>query len=73
MLLKIRPEDLRDPLASEEPLVRIENAFDCDGVECGTVVADEDGKPMSSVRHDVHLVLSGREPLASPRRMAISA
>jgi len=72
MSIKVRPEDLRDPLASEEPLVRIEEAFDCDGVECGTAVADEDGKPMSSVRHDIHLVISGREPLASPRCTAIS-
>jgi hypothetical protein len=71
MSFKPKSEDLRDPLASGETLVRGEDAFDCDGVACGTAVADEDGGTVSFVRHDRHMVISGRNPAASPRYIAI--
>ena len=70
MALTIRPEDHLDPYDSHETLCRTENANDCDGVACGTSVTDEQGNMVSVVRHD-HLVVSGYNPLASPRYFVV--
>lgn len=72
MAFTIRPEHLRDPLNSEEILVRHEDAFDCDGIDCGTAVGNDLGAPVSYVSHDRHMIVSGRNPLASERCIAIS-
>jgi hypothetical protein len=62
MAFRIRAEDIRDPLLSEETVVRIEPVVDCDGLVCGTAVFDDDGEPVSGVRHDLHMVVSVNNP-----------
>jgi hypothetical protein len=66
-----KPEDLRDPGKSEVTMIGEEIATDCDGIECGTAVAGDDGQPTSYIRHDRHLVVYGYNPLASPRYFAV--
>ncbi len=70
--ITIRPEDLQDPYGSHPTLCRIEPAPGCDGVVCGTAVFDDQGEPASTIEHDLHLVFSGYNPLASPRYFAVS-
>jgi len=72
MSFTIRAEDVRNPGNSEVIMVREEDAIGCEGIECGTAVAGEDGTPMSHTPHDRHIVVSGYNPLASPRYFAIS-
>lgn len=67
----IRPEDVRNPGDSEDTFVREEGVVECDGVVCGTSVADEEGQPISSVPHDRHIVVSGINSLASPRYFVV--
>jgi hypothetical protein len=47
MAFTIRVEDVRNPGSSEVVMLRDEEAIACDGIECGTVVAGEDGTPVS--------------------------
>jgi hypothetical protein len=68
--MTIRPEDQRDPYDSHDTLFRIEIVAHCDGVVCDTAVSDRHGQPASCMMHD-HLVISGYNPLASPRYFAI--
>ena len=72
MSFTIRAEDLRNPRNSEVIMLREEHAIGCEGNECGTSVAGEDGTPMSHTPHDRHIVVSGDNPPASPRYFAIS-
>jgi hypothetical protein len=67
----IRPEDLRDPFDSAQTEVRIELDPGCDGLVCGNAIEGEDGEPVSCVPHDQHLVISGKDPVASPRRFSL--
>jgi hypothetical protein len=72
MSFTIRVEDVRNPGSSEVIVLREEEAVGCDGIECGTAVAGEDGAPISHTPHDRHIVVSGYIPLASPRYFAVS-
>ncbi len=58
--------DLRDPGDSEEPMLKIKCALDCDGSVCGALGWDERGEQIEADPH-FHLVASGRNPAASPR------
>ena len=71
MAFTVRIENIRDPLESEQTIVRIERVVVCDGTQCGTAISDDGGGPVSRVRHDHHLVISGYNPLASPHYIAI--
>lgn len=72
MKIIIRPEDHRDPHDSQNILCRIEEAPGCEGAVCGTDASGEHGKSVSTISHDHHLVISGINPLASPRYFAVS-
>jgi hypothetical protein len=67
----VRPEDVRNPGDSQDTFVREERVVNCDGLACGTAVADEEGQPISFLPHDRHIVVSGISPLASPRYFAV--
>lgn len=71
MSFTIRAEDVRNPGNSEVIMLREEDAIGCDGIECGTAVAGDDGTPISHTPHGRHIVVSGYNPLASPRYFAI--
>jgi hypothetical protein len=66
MLLRIGPEDIRDPFKSDDTLVGIEDAAGCDGAPCGMALFDFDGAALTVPRHD-HLRVAGYNPLSSPR------
>ena len=68
----VRPEDMRNPGDSQDTFVREERVVDCDGLACRTAVADEEGHPISFVPHDRHIVVSGINPLASPRYFVVT-
>jgi hypothetical protein len=68
----IKPEDLWGPEGSRETVVRTEDAADCDGVVCGEDLIDDNGQPFSPRGPHDHLIVSGREPKASPRYFAIA-
>jgi hypothetical protein len=70
MMIKFRPEDMIDPFDSAETLCRTEDAKDCDGGVCGTAVTNDQGNIVSSLKHD-HLIISGYNPLASPRYFVV--
>jgi hypothetical protein len=71
--ITIGPEDLRSPWDSAPPLFRIDEAISCDGTICGTVIIDpETGETVSQAGPHSHLVVSGYNPLASPRYTPIS-
>ena len=73
MSFSIRAEDMRDPWNSDPSMLRIEDADDCDGLACGTAISDPDtGDPISTFGPHSHLVVSGSNPLASPRYTAVS-
>ena len=71
MKIEIKPEDLRHGMDSEQTLIREEDGLGCDGVVCSTAVNDDDGNPASRCGRHKHLVISGINPLASPRYYAI--
>jgi hypothetical protein len=67
ILVSAKPEDLRNPMDSDPPLLRIEEATGCDGTSCGTGLIDpETGETVSRAGPHSHLVASGYNPLASP-------
>lgn len=72
MKMTIRPEDHRDPYDSQSILCRIEEAAGCEGGVCGTGASAVDGKCVPTISHDHHLVISGYNPLASPKYFAVS-
>jgi hypothetical protein len=67
MRFLVSPEDLRNPGDSRDTFVREQLVISCDGLVCGTAVTDEEGQPISAIPHDRHIVVSGINPLASPR------
>jgi hypothetical protein len=68
----IRPEDLHDPFDSDQTLIGIKDASDCDGTACGTQAVDpETGKCVSTLDHNKHLVVTGQGPKASPRYIPV--
>lgn len=67
----VRPEDLRNSGDSHDTFVREECVVNCDGLACGTAIADQEGRPTSSVPHDRRIVVSGINPLASPRYFVV--
>ena len=69
-IIKVTRADLRDPLASEETLVRIEDAGDCEGYVCQTALSDSEGNLCEPGPHH-HMVVSGIDPAASARCIAI--
>jgi len=58
-------------MESADTVIRTERLGSCDGTVCGTALSDEEGHPVSCVPHDHHLVVSGYNPLASPRYFAV--
>lgn len=68
---RIGPEDMRNPGDSQDTFVREEGVVNCNGLACGTAVADGEGQPISSVPHDRHIVVSGINPLAAPRYFVV--
>jgi hypothetical protein len=71
-MIAIRPEDMRNPYDSEQTLLRIEAAAGCDGAICRTAKTDDNGRVFATARHDLHLIISGYNPLASPIYFAVS-
>ena len=57
---------LRDPKDSQELLIKLEDAGDCDGSVCGQLYVDRNGEESYPDPHH-HLIESGREPEAGPR------
>jgi hypothetical protein len=72
MTMRLTAEDVRRLEDSEEVLVRHQPAIGCDGVDCGTAVADENGDSVSTVPHDFHMIATGRNPATSPRCFAVT-
>ncbi len=70
MLFRISAEDIRDPMDSQTVNLRLEDAADCDGLVCGTLLHDADGQPCYPPRHS-HLMVSGEQPRASARACAV--
>jgi hypothetical protein len=70
MDMRTRLETGRDPWESEEFLVAIEEAIDCDGSECGSAFHDEDGVLEDLPAH-FHLKVSGICPKAGPELYAV--
>lgn len=66
MKIRFTGEDIRDPLMSEQVMVREESAAHCDGLECGKYCEDENGDPMEPGPH-YHLVVYGVNPPTSRR------
>ena len=65
------PQD-RNPSNSATTNISWELANNCDGELCGLTGYDGDVRPPVQPVH-LHLVVSGREPLAGPRRFSLSA
>jgi hypothetical protein len=61
---------LRSPRNSEAVYVRIEEAADCDGCECGRALHDAEGN-LEPLPPHFHMVVFGRIPDAGPRCYAI--
>jgi len=69
-IITIKAEDLRDPLKSERTRIGEEDAAHCDGGPCGEMLSDLMGEPLSPGPHH-HVVVSGENPAASPRYLAV--
>jgi hypothetical protein len=61
---------LRNPANSRELYLRMEEAVDCDGSECGRAIHDSDGE-LEPLPPHYHLISFGRFPDAGPRCYAI--
>jgi hypothetical protein len=70
MKLSIPKASLRGLRSSEELYLRIEDAADCDGSECGRALHDSEGE-LEPLPPHFHLVALGRFPDAGPRCCAI--
>ena len=64
------PQD-RNPSDSATINISWELAIDCDGEPCGITGYDGDVRPPVQPLH-LHLVVTGQEPLAGPRRYTLS-
>jgi len=62
----LKHPEFRNPANSEFTAVRLELAIDCDGEPCGLTAYDGDAMPGVQAWH-LHLVVSGKEPVAGPR------
>lgn len=80
MMFTWKTADLRDPWQSEIVRMRLEDALDCDGMCCGTAICDPDlpaelagqiGATVSTMGMHWHMVVSGENPEASPRHIAV--
>jgi hypothetical protein len=69
--IKITAEQQRDPLESEDTVVRNEDAEGCYGEVCGQYYEDEDGSALRPSAHS-HAVVTGHNPEAASRVWAIS-
>ena len=67
--ITLRIEDFRDPFDSTRTLVREEDAAHCDGGPCSTS-GFLDGELIEPDPHH-HTVISGEDPKASPRYLAV--
>jgi hypothetical protein len=73
MIIEIPPEAMRDPGDSNQCMLRIDEAADCDGVICGTAIdRPETGEPASSKGQHSHLVATGNNPVTSQKYTAIA-
>lgn len=69
-IIKITPEDIRNPKDSKVILVHQEDAGYCYGESCGNYFEDK-GVALKPRPHS-HLVITGREPATTPRHYAIT-
>jgi hypothetical protein len=70
MKLSFPKAGLRSLRNSEELYLRIEEAADCDGSECGRAVHDTEGE-LEPLPPHFHMIAFGKIPDAGPRRYAI--
>jgi hypothetical protein len=70
MKMGVSIEGLRSMRRSENIYVRIEQAADCDGSECGRCVHDAEGE-LEQLPPHFHLIVLGKIPDAGPRRYAV--